>query len=156
MYIGRICFPIFSTMSTAYSVHSVGSYMKAMEVMVESVQSFPPLESYIVPEVDNELEDDTFNNNGNKLLVMSQDRNEWDEIFDQFSNLSSERLQKLISNKHSTSNAQSQIFKELFRLLDQVESDFPRDQLLEQLIELLRNNESTGTADQDLFDYLGA
>ena len=156
MYIGRICFPIFSTMSTAYSVHSVGSYMKAMQVMVESVQSFPPLESYIVPEVDNELEDDTCNNNGNKLLVMSQDRNEWDEIFDQFSNLSSERLQKLINNKHSTSNAQSQIFKELFRLLDQVESDFPRDQLLEQLIELLRNNESTGTADQDLFDYLGA
>ncbi|CDO91952.1 unnamed protein product [Kluyveromyces dobzhanskii CBS 2104] len=144
-------------MSTTYSVHSVGSYMKAMDVMVSSVEQMSSrFTDSAVPEVDQELKTGYKNDDKGKLLVTSQDRNDWDDIFDEFSNLSSERLLSLVTTNYSNSNGQPQIFKELFRLLENVDSDFSQDQLLQQLVELLRSNEKTGTAEQDLFDYLGA
>lgn len=145
-------------MSTAYSANSVGSFMKAMETMVSMVQTFPVLNGIDIPELDPEPTAHTKkpSKDKGKLLITAQDKNEWDEIFEEFDDLSADTLQRLATSTQSKSNSQNSVFKELFALLASVNTDFDHDKLLEHLIELLRSDDGSKNLDEELFDYLGA
>lgn len=139
-------------MLTSHPPYSVGSYIQSMQVMVESSQNFE-LSRMNLPNIDNELLEADDCSNG-KLTISGQDRNEWDDIFDEFNDLSCDKLNKLCLQSENFYNP-NDIFKELFKLVDNSQLVLSRDIFFEHIMSIIKTDSSLGL-EQELFNYLGA
>lgn len=142
-------------MSTSYSVHSVGSYMQAMECMVAAAQEFElSSKDMETPVFDDEIEDQHIQSKG-KLTILSQDLNEWDNIFDEFKDLSFEKLEKVI--ELSRSEKTPTVYKEISKLIKKSKkSDMRIDMFMQPIVSTLETCSKKHQLQQELFDYLGA
>ena len=103
-------------MTTTYSVNSSGSFMNAMQTMNDAcVQLKMEDITQMVPAIDNELNKDIKSAGKCKLAVLSQDRNEWDDIFDEFIDPNFD-INFLISDKNKSST--KAVYKRLWRLIN--------------------------------------
>lgn len=141
-------------MLLSYSVHSVGSYMQAMEAMVSTSQSLS-MDSFTlnVPDVDEELDQEKERGVQRGILKTVQDMNEWDAVFDAFKDLSADHL---ISIATSGQKDEVNLSRTLLNLLQEVSTDLSQDQLLEHITHILNTGPDDATIEEDLFDFLGA
>ncbi|AET39778.1 RNA helicase Ecym_4766 [Eremothecium cymbalariae DBVPG len=141
-------------MSNGYSVHSSGSYMQAMQSMVEVSQTFRlTAKEQELPEIENHKDENKDSSTG-ILTCLTQDRNEWDDIFDEFADLSHQKLDELISNKNGPKTVN--IFREFFTLMENSGLHVSQESFLEHLMSILKSNAEHSHLEQDLFDYLGS
>ncbi|SCW02100.1 LAFE_0E14180g1_1 [Lachancea fermentati] len=140
-------------MATAYSVHSVKSYMDAMNSMVNAAQGFDLTSNDMVcPELEVESEDYEDSKNS-KLTILSQDKNEWDDIFNEFSDLSSDKLFAAI--KQQKADRKFNIFQDLQKLmLNAKNPTMDVSLLLESVISIL-SEKDMDRMQAELFDFLG-
>ncbi|SMN22397.1 similar to Saccharomyces cerevisiae YGR271W SLH1 Putative RNA helicase related to Ski2p, involved in translation inhibition of non-poly(A) mRNAs [Maudiozyma saulgeensis] len=142
-------------MSTSYSVDSSKSYMIAMQSMVDTVEKLNLKLGAYIPEVDNEVKKvANEKNEGAQLAVLAQDRNKWDDIYDQFNDVSFENLQKVIKS-YKSSNSNNKIYREFGKLIDLADSLLPKDVFTESLLQIVYNNGSNAL-EKELLDFLGA
>ncbi|SCU79563.1 LADA_0B01552g1_1 [Lachancea dasiensis] len=134
-------------MSIQYSIDSVKSYMQAMESMVAAVQDLNSVGA--PPEIDNEIKRPQHKYSV-PLTTLSQDRNEWDDIFDSYGDFSPEEVLK---NLEGTSDSGSEL-RELRNLLNKQEFYVDKKSLMDSLLLLLKN-EDLDSLQGDLFDLLG-
>ncbi|SCU86661.1 LANO_0C08768g1_1 [Lachancea nothofagi CBS 11611] len=140
-------------MSTQFSIDSVGSYMQAMNTMVSAAQNFTFGSNVAVaPEIDNEI-DQPKDKSVVQLTTLSQDRNEWDDIFDRFGELSRENVLKAI-REVTSDNKPSGVLKDLQALLEKEPLSMDTQTLLESLLVLLENKD-LDSLQMELFDFLG-
>lgn len=141
-------------MSTSYSVDSSKSYMVAMQSMIQTLEKLKFDKEVDTPEIDNEdNHNEEHDTQKTKLTVLAQDRNKWDDIYDEFSDISYEKLQNVVKNYKS--NRHNNIYKELGQLIDSVDSLLPNDALTESLLQIVYNNEA-GALQKELLDFIGA
>lgn len=143
-------------MSTQYSVDSAGSYMQAMQVMAEVSESLSfkrmkrtsPHENDGKGKTSSKSEDDKM-----ALTVLAQDKNDWDAIFDEFKNLSFEKLNSVLkSHKRGSSKA---TYRKMLRLIQNCSSPLPQDVLLESILEILHAQDKS-QLESELLNLLGA
>ncbi|CAR21748.1 RNA helicase [Lachancea thermotolerans CBS 6340] len=140
-------------MSTQYSIDSVRSYMDAMSTMVSAAQNFKLGENIAVaPEIDNEIEkskDESYV----QLTTLSQDRNEWDDIFDSFGELSRANVTNAIES--AIAEDSSSVTNELKSYMKGINSsEMDEETLLETLL-LLLQSENQDSLQSELLDLLG-
>lgn len=129
--------------------------MVAMQSMIDASQTFNLDKSKIqFPEFDNELkrsrEDEQ--NKKTELTVLSQDRNDWDDIFDEFQDISFKQLQSRIdSYKRDNSVA---IYKEIAKLIKKAATSLSSNVLLESVLQMVYNHEKQ-ELEKELLDFLG-
>ena len=143
-----------SRMTILYSITSVKSYMEAMHSMMESTQTFNYDKSKInLPDIDNER-DNNDSNKENKLnmVVLAQDKNEWDDIFEEFGEITYENFQSVIESYRSSSGVTT--FKKLFRLIQACISTISPSILLRSVLDLTYTHER-GQLAQQLLDLIG-
>ncbi|SCU98656.1 LAMI_0F15720g1_1 [Lachancea mirantina] len=139
--------------ATAYSVHSVGSYMEAMKSMVQASEKFGDKLNYAQgSEIDLEqLSGDAESAPG--LTVLSQDRNNWDDVFDEFSHVSSENLFRLIGDGNN--RVAKRVLSRLLDMASTAKSPDVDMEIFLQSIFMVLNVESLDVAQNDLFNLLG-
>ncbi|KAM3165145.1 Antiviral helicase SLH1 [Lachancea thermotolerans] len=140
-------------MSTQYSIDSVRSYMDAMSTMVSAAQNIKLSENIAVaPEIDNEIEkskDESYV----QLTTLSQDRNEWDDIFDSFGELSRANVTNAIES--AIAEDSSSVTNELKSYMKGINSsEMDEETLLETLL-LLLQSENQDSLQSELLDLLG-
>lgn len=142
-------------MSTSYSIDSSKSFMIAMQSMIDTVDKLNIKPGTYTPDIDNEVKKTgREKNEGTKLAVLAQDRNKWDDIYDQFNDVSFENLQKVIKS-YKSSNSNNNLYKEFGKLVDLAHSLLPRDVFTESLLQIVYNNDSNAL-EKELMDFLGA
>lgn len=141
-------------MSTAYSISSSKSYMVAMQTMMDAVNKYNMDDIHVNPPViDNEVGSDNHVEDGKvELTVLAQDRNEWDDIYDEFKDISFERLDTVISELRK--NKSKNIYKKLSQLINTANSYLERDELLQSVLSIVYNHSSTDLQ-KELLDFLG-
>lgn len=143
-------------MTTVYSVQSAGSYMQAMQSMVQTVQKldFEGLAGP-VPCIDKEAKVNSQKDVDPKteLTILAQDRNEWDEIFDELGDLSYDRIAAAVDSLKMANS--SGVFRKLYRLLQKTTYSLPNDILLQSILEIVFTNEKM-QLEKELVDFLGA
>ncbi|GAV48901.1 hypothetical protein ZYGR_0N03060 [Zygosaccharomyces rouxii] len=144
-------------MSATYSIHSAGSYMQAMQSMVNSSLSlaFDRTKS-TVPKIDNELKlSKTPNVQAKKDQIrrLANDGNEWDDVFQEFGDISYEKLKNVVESYGKVNSAAT--FKKLSRLIEDSSSPLPKDILLDSVLDLVYSHEKTQLG-KELLDLLGA
>ncbi|SCV02462.1 LAME_0H01068g1_1 [Lachancea meyersii CBS 8951] len=141
-------------MSTQYSIDSVGSYMQAMNSMVSAAQNFRFGSNMpIPPEIDNEV-DQQKSDSYVQLTTLSQDRNEWDDIFDSFGELSRENALRAIREVTSDDNGSFDILKDLRGLVENGPTNVDSQTLIQTLLALLKTDD-LNILQTELFDFLG-
>ncbi|QLG72969.1 hypothetical protein HG535_0E00530 [Zygotorulaspora mrakii] len=143
-------------MTTAYSVHSAGSYMQAMRCMAQTVEN-KNLEntSNQLPLIDGEAMESSRKtaDPNTELAVLAQDKNEWDYLFEQFNDLSYDKLKKLV-NSYKKANTTG-VFRKLYRLIQRSTYDLPSDVFLQSILEIVYSHENM-ELEKELVDFLGA
>ncbi|CCD23111.1 RNA helicase NDAI_0B00770 [Naumovozyma dairenensis CBS 421] len=142
-------------MSVSYSVTSAGSYMQAMQTMIEASHSFNiDREKVSIPTIDNEIkkEHSSEHDNTTTLTVLAQDKNEWDDIYKEFDDISFEQLQSVVES-YKKGNVTS-IYHKINRLVRSCTSSMPPDSLLDSVIQLTFTYEK-GELAKELLDFLG-
>ncbi|KAH3899411.1 probable Antiviral helicase SLH1 [Saccharomycodes ludwigii] len=150
-------------MSTAYSVHSPGSYMQAMDTMVQASANFVLSEKDLIPssisDLPTEMDPETNTDTKVKLAVVSNDRNDWDDIFDQFNDLSFTKLDEIIA--HSSSNPVSfhdSLYDEVSQKIKEIaknKGDISGNDFLESIMQILKTEHEESALQSFLFDILG-
>lgn len=143
-------------MSTAYSAESASSYMKAMQVMAKASDTFSTeIDGIEVarPLSTGNATTDRASDSKTRLTVLAQDKNEWDAIFEQFDDVSFEKLQDVLKSYKKTNS--TAIYKKLLRLIKSCSSPLPQDELLKWILELVHTCEQT-QLEKELLSFLGA
>ncbi|AAS50913.2 ABR142Wp [Eremothecium gossypii ATCC 10895] len=142
-------------MSVAYSTDSVSSYMRAMQAMIGSAQEFRFTKRELeLPEVEVECVDIASATESEELTTLSLDRNVWDEVFDLFEDLDSRRLETLAENNDQAKAVR--VYKKLFQLLDESTLHSSEEEVVKQLVVILKTHGEDGMLEQVLFDCLGS
>ncbi|CCF57836.1 hypothetical protein KAFR_0D01890 [Kazachstania africana CBS 2517] len=140
-------------MMTSYSVHSSKSFMEAMQSMIQASELFNvDLSKIVVPEYDNSKNVKDKEPEGTKLAVLAQDKNEWDDIYEEFNDISFEKLNDIISSYNEEDSLK--VFKNLSRLLNTCSTELPKDILPESTLQLLFTHE-TIDLEKELLNLLG-
>ncbi|KAL6943293.1 hydrophobin [Hanseniaspora osmophila] len=155
-------------MSTSYSVHSVGSYMQAMGSMVEAAATFHLNEQDIIPpdlrhSEDKQKKSEAKSNAPIKLAVVSNDRNEWDDIIDGFADISFTKLDALISNLEITLSTEdnatdTDVYDSIFSEVEKVAQEkgtMSAQELMNSIMNILCLNDNESEQQSLLFDMLG-
>ena len=104
--------------------------MIAMQTMMDAVDKYNMHKIGIdSPIIDNEVNNDKdLEYEKVQLTALAQDRNEWDDIYDQFKDISFERLDKAMNRlkKDQSKN----IYKKISQLINTANSYLERDELL--------------------------
>ncbi|KAI8397569.1 DEAD/DEAH box helicase [Nakaseomyces glabratus] len=139
-------------MTTTYSVNSSGSFMNAMQTMNDaSVQLKMEDITQMVPAIDNELNKDIKSAGKCKLAVLSQDRNEWDDIFDEFIDPNFD-INFLISDKNKSST--KAVYKRLWRLINSASFSVSYEEFTRSILGIT-NEYDNGDLEKELLDFLG-
>lgn len=144
-------------MTTAYSTDSAGSYMQAMQAMSQTSDSLVIDRSKIsLPTIDDEAKSANARKSVDyktSLTVLAQDKNEWDDIFEKFGDISFEKLNLAVQSfKRLNSNA---VCRTLYGLVKNCTSSLPNEILLESVLELLYTY-TQPQLEKELLDFLGA
>lgn len=130
-----------ATMSTSYSVSSAKSYMIAMQTMQAASVNFKMNTLNLSPP---DFSDEKYEEDGNdeknkvKLAVLAQDRNEWDDIYDEFDDISLKHLEQVVSKFKNSKT--KYIYKKLLQLFNTCTSYLERDILQESVLTLVYNH----------------
>ncbi|EDO18799.1 hypothetical protein Kpol_1028p75 [Vanderwaltozyma polyspora DSM 70294] len=146
-------------MTTEYSIHSAGSYMQAMQAMMHSVDQYDmKIGVSELPEINGESDEQV---GKTTLIKLAQDRNEWDDIFDDFKDLNYEKFVKMVDDVKKCNGVNggdssgSTVFKRLVRLASTCSSSLSTGTLLKSVLEITFANEKGQLAEQ-LLDLVGA
>ena len=105
------------------------------------------------PTIDNEVNCNKDLEDGKvQLTVLAQDRNEWDDIYDQFQDISFEKLDKAINRLKSDQS--KNIYKKLSQLINTSNSYLERNDLLHSVLTIVYNY-SLMDLQKELLDFLG-
>lgn len=146
-------------MATTYDITSSKSFMIAMQSMVSCVESLNVDRSKIVvPIIDDEVHTVTedIKDKTTTVTSLAQDRNEWDDIFDDFSDISFEDLNHAMSKAitKSTSSNSTVIYKKLYRLASMCSINMDIESFLSTIIDLLYEYEK-GSLAKELLNLVG-
>ncbi|AMD21955.1 HFR100Wp [Eremothecium sinecaudum] len=142
-------------MVNVHSFDSVGTYMQAMLPMVQTAQGFNLTEkNKELPDIESRPDKRDKNSSNAVLTTLAQDRNEWDDIFDEFDDLSTEKLETVINQAGDYKF--SSVYREILKTLESSRFQVPKDQLLEHILNILNTADGSGALEQELFYYLGS
>lgn len=142
-------------MSTEYSADSSKSFMIAMQSMIDTSQTFNLDRSKIcLPDFDDELKkvQKDEQNQRTELTVLSQDRNDWDDIFEEFKDISFAQLQSIIDS-YKTKNAVA-VYKKIGKLINEAETTLSSNVLLETVLQMVYKHQKQ-ELEKELLDFLG-
>ncbi|CDH15138.1 probable Antiviral helicase SLH1 [Zygosaccharomyces bailii ISA1307] len=143
-------------MAASYSIHSAGSYMQAMQSMVDSTLSLTfDRANTIVPKIDNESKNGnaTGSSSGKDYIEkLSQDENDWDDIFEQLDDISFDKLKSAVESYGKINSAAT--YKKLSRLIEDSSSPLPDAVLLDSILELVYSQDKNHLG-KELLDLLG-
>ena len=128
--------------------------MIAMQTMMDAVIKYNMDKVNVQPPtIDNEVNCNKDLEDGKvQLTVLAQDRNEWDDIYDQFQDISFEKLDKAINRLKSDQS--KNIYKKLSQLINTSNSYLERNDLLHSVLTIVYNY-SLMDLQKELLDFLG-
>lgn len=140
-------------MSTSYSITSSGSFMQAMHTMIETSSKLG-MDNLLMdpPQIDYELEESGENKKVSELTTLSQDRNEWDDIFDQYNDNTEFEIMDVINKIQSRDT--NAIYKRLRRLLDSAADNVPIEEFSSSLLKMVYEYDNE-LLEKELLDFLG-
>ncbi|CCH60480.1 hypothetical protein TBLA_0C06880 [Henningerozyma blattae CBS 6284] len=147
-------------MATNYDITSSKSFMIAMQSMVEMVDDFNfDRSKVLVPKIDDEVNSED-GSESSVTTTLIQDRNEWDDIFDDLKDVSFDDLTNMINNssiskRNSKKKNSTVLFKKFFRLLSMCSTSIDLDTLIQSIINLIYSFEK-GDLAKELLSLIGA
>lgn len=129
--------------------------MIAMQSMIDTSQTFNLDRSKIcLPDFDDELKkvQKDEQNQRTELTVLSQDRNDWDDIFEEFKDISFAQLQSIIDS-YKTKNAVA-VYKKIGKLINEAETTLSSNVLLETVLQMVYKHQKQ-ELEKELLDFLG-
>ena len=144
-------------MSIFYTPASSTSYLLAMENMAKSLAKFSSDTSPPVPSVDDEVvpppkpgEEEL--DSKPKLAVLAQDRNDWDDIYDEFTDLSFEQLKSVVASYRK--DLSTGIYKKFAQHVAETIHLLDKDEFLDSLLRIVYSHKGANL-EKELLDFLG-
>lgn len=127
--------------------------MQAMQSMIAASNSFDiDLSSCPKPDTDDAVTINLKDARSGGLKVLPQDRNEWDNLFDEYKDISLERLAQFIAKQQQTLHGYA--YQKLNDLIRESEKFLPEDEFIRSILQMIYNHHGD-ILQKELLDFLG-